>query len=102
MQPGPEKQQSYIKKRVYSGYLVIKRSFFSASFFAPRTKGGTIQSLQLFLPQLIQMGLFLLSAEIQNRDTRTTSTHQGWPFSIVIIVVETRSFFSVGWPHDFK
>ena len=40
MQPGPEKQHSYRKKRVYSGYLVIKRSFFSASFFAPGTKRG--------------------------------------------------------------
>ena len=52
--------------------------------------------------QRIQLGLFLLSAEIQNRDTRTTSTHQGWPFFIVMIVVETGSFYNVGWPHDFE
>ena len=52
--------------------------------------------------QRIQLGLFLLSAEIQNRDTRTTSTHQSWPFFIVMIVVETGSFYNVGWPHDFE
>ena len=42
--------------------------------------------------QRIQLGLFLLSAEIQNRDTRPTSTHQGWPFFIEMIVVKTGSF----------
>ena len=52
--------------------------------------------------QRIQLGLFLLSAEIQNRDTRATSTHQGWPFLIVMIVVETGSFYNVGCPHDFE
>ena len=46
--------------------------------------------------QRIQLGLFLLSAEIQNRATRTTSTHHGWPFFIAMIVVETGSFYNVG------
>ena len=80
---------------------MIKRSFFSASFFAPGTKGGTIQSLQLFFTSTDTAGI-LLSPEIHNRDTRPTLTHQGWPFFIVMIVVETGSFYNVGWPHDFE